>query len=44
VRSAVGEFITTQEQAGFQLMIARMDDELIRLWDAPANTPYFVKA
>jgi dihydroxyacetone kinase-like protein len=34
VRSAVGEFITTQEQAGFQLMIARMDDELIRLWDA----------
>src|SRR4029077_17624486 len=25
VRSAVGEFITTQEQAGFQLMIARMD-------------------
>ena len=27
-RSAVGEFITTQEQAGFQMMIARMDDEL----------------
>jgi len=44
VRSAVGEFITTQEQAGFQLMIARMDDELVRLWDAPANTPFFVKA
>ena len=29
VRSAVGEFITTQEQAGFQMMIARMDPELI---------------
>ncbi len=41
VRSAVGEFITTQEQAGFQVMIARMDEELIRLWDAPADTPYF---
>jgi dihydroxyacetone kinase-like protein len=43
VRSAVGEFITTQEQAGFQMMIARMDAELIQLWDAPADTPYFVK-
>jgi dihydroxyacetone kinase-like protein len=41
-RSAVGEFITTQEQAGFQLMIARMDKELIQLWDAPCDTPYFV--
>ena len=43
VRSAVGEFITTQEQAGFQLLIARMDPELVNLWDAPANTPFFVK-
>jgi dihydroxyacetone kinase-like protein len=42
VRGKVGEFITTQEQAGFQLMIARMDPELIRLWDAPCDTPYFV--
>jgi dihydroxyacetone kinase-like protein len=42
VRSQVGEFITTQEQAGFQLMIARMDSELVRLWDAPCDAPYFV--
>jgi dihydroxyacetone kinase-like protein len=42
-RSAVGEFITTQEQAGFQMLIARMDPELIALWDAPADTPFFVK-
>lgn len=41
-RSKVGEFITTQEQGGFQLMIARMDEELLRLWDARCNTPYFV--
>ena len=41
-RAKVGEFITTQEQAGFQLMIARMDEELIRLWDEPSNAPYFV--
>lgn len=43
VRSAIGEFITTQEQAGFQMMIARMDKELVELWDAPADTPFFVK-
>src|SRR5579871_167256 len=41
-RGKVGEFITTQEQAGFQLMVARMDRELLRLWDAPSNAPYFV--
>lgn len=43
VRSAVGEFITTQEQAGFQMLVARMDKELIDLWDAPADTPFYVK-
>lgn len=42
VRSKIGEFITTQEQAGFQLMIARMDPELVQLWDAPCDAPYFV--
>jgi dihydroxyacetone kinase-like protein len=44
VRSAIGEFITTQEQAGFQMMIVRMDPELIRLWDEPADTPFFARA
>ncbi|HET6207298.1 MAG TPA: dihydroxyacetone kinase subunit DhaK [Terracidiphilus sp.] len=43
VRSAIGEFITTQEQAGFQMMIARLDRELIELWDAPAQAPFFAK-
>jgi dihydroxyacetone kinase-like protein len=42
-RSAIGEFITTQEQAGFQMMIARLDKELIELWDAPADAPFFAK-
>jgi phosphoenolpyruvate---glycerone phosphotransferase subunit DhaK len=41
-RGKVGEFITTQEQGGFQLLIARMDPELLRLWDTPSNAPYFV--
>ncbi len=43
-RSAIGEFITTQEQAGFQMTIARMDPELIRLWDEPADAPFFFQA
>jgi dihydroxyacetone kinase-like protein len=43
VRSSIGEFITTQEQAGFQMMIARMDKELIELWDAPADAPFFAR-
>ena len=37
----VGEFLTVQEMAGFQMCVAKMDDELIRLWKAPCNTPYF---
>ena len=41
-RSLVGEYITTQEQAGFQMHIARMDPDLLSLWDAPCDTPYFV--
>ena len=41
-RANVGEFITTQEQAGVQMMIARLDAELVSLWDAPCDTPYFV--
>jgi len=41
-RSLVGEYITTKEQAGFQMHIVRMDRELLRLWDAACDTPYFV--
>ena len=41
VRSAVGEFLTVQEQGGFQMYIARMDAELVRLWDATCDSPYF---
>jgi dihydroxyacetone kinase-like protein len=37
----VGNIITTQEMAGFSLSMCRADDELKRLWDARANTPYF---
>lgn len=43
VANYVGELLTVQEQAGFQMFMARMDDELLRLWNAPCNTPYFKK-
>ena len=43
VANAVGELLTVQEQAGFQMMIARMDDELVHYWNQPCNTPYFKK-
>ncbi|MBF0528797.1 MAG: dihydroxyacetone kinase subunit DhaK [Deltaproteobacteria bacterium] len=39
----VGELLTVQEAAGFQMFIARMDDELIELWNKPCKTPYFNK-
>lgn len=41
-RSLIGEYITTQEQAGFQILIARMDREMLRLWDSPSDSPYFI--
>lgn len=43
VSNCVGELLTTQETAGFQLFIARMDDELSRYFNSPCNTPYFKK-
>ena len=42
VRSLVGEYLTVQEMGGFQMCIARMDPELLALWDAPCNSPALV--
>ena len=39
-RSLVGEYLTVQEMAGFQMFVGKMDDELLQLWDAPCDTPY----
>jgi dihydroxyacetone kinase-like protein len=41
-RSLIGEYITTQEQAGFQMLIAAMDREMLNLWDAPCDSPCLV--
>lgn len=43
VANYVGELLTVQEQAGFQMFMARMDDELVRYWNAPCDTPYMKK-
>jgi dihydroxyacetone kinase-like protein len=35
----VGNYITSLDMAGMSLTILKADDELIRLWEAPVNTP-----
>jgi len=37
-RSLVGNYITSLEMAGFSVTLLRLDDQLIRLWDAPVHT------
>ncbi|REF31399.1 dihydroxyacetone kinase subunit DhaK [Calidifontibacter indicus] len=38
-RSLVGNYITSLEMAGCSLTVLRTDDDLLKLWDAPVNTP-----
>jgi dihydroxyacetone kinase-like protein len=38
VRSLVGSYVTSLDMAGCSLTIVRMDDEFLRLWDAPVVT------
>jgi dihydroxyacetone kinase-like protein len=38
-RSLVGPFITSLDMAGCSITLLKLDDELIRLWDAPVSTP-----
>ncbi|SDB82019.1 dihydroxyacetone kinase, N-terminal domain [Raineyella antarctica] len=39
VRPLVGNYITSLDMAGCSLTVLRADDELLRLWDAPVETP-----
>lgn len=43
VADHIGELLTVQEAAGFQMFLARMDDDLTDLWNAGCNTAYFKK-
>jgi dihydroxyacetone kinase-like protein len=38
-RSLVGEYVTSLDMAGAAITLLRLDDELLRLWDAPVWTP-----
>ena len=38
-RNLVGPYMTSLEMAGMSITLLRLDDELIRLWDAPVDTP-----
>ena len=38
-RNLVGSYITSLDMAGCSITLLRLDDELVRLWDAPVDTP-----
>jgi dihydroxyacetone kinase-like protein len=38
-RSLVGNYITSLDMAGCSVTLLKLDDEMIRLWDAPVRTP-----
>jgi dihydroxyacetone kinase-like protein len=38
-RNLIGNYITSLEMAGCSITLLKLDDELIRLWDAPVDTP-----
>jgi dihydroxyacetone kinase-like protein len=38
-RSLVGPYITSLDMAGCSVTLLKVDSELLRLWDAPVNTP-----
>lgn len=39
VRNLVGPYITSLEMQGFSITLLKVDDEILKLWDAPAKTP-----
>jgi dihydroxyacetone kinase-like protein len=39
VRSLVGPYITSLDMAGCSVTLLKVTDDLLRLWDAPVNTP-----
>jgi len=38
-RSLIGNYITSLEMAGCSITLVRLDDDMIRYWDAPVHTP-----
>jgi dihydroxyacetone kinase-like protein len=42
-RNYIGEYATSLEMAGASLSLLKLDDELARLLDAPASSPFFLQ-
>ncbi len=42
-RSLVGSYVTSLDMAGCSITLTRLDEDLARLWDAPARTPAFLR-
>ncbi len=40
-KALVGEYLTVQEMAGFQMFAAKLDDQLLELMKAPSNAPFW---
>jgi dihydroxyacetone kinase-like protein len=38
-RNLIGPYITSLEMQGFSITLVKTDDEMLRFWDAPVNTP-----
>jgi len=38
-RNLIGPYITSLEMAGMSITMLKLDDDLIKLWDAPVKTP-----
>jgi dihydroxyacetone kinase-like protein len=38
-RSLVGSYMTSLDMAGCSVTLLKVDDDLLRLWDAPVRTP-----
>jgi dihydroxyacetone kinase-like protein len=38
-RNLIGSYITSLEMAGCSITLLKLDDEMVRLWDAPVRTP-----
>lgn len=38
-RSLVGNYITSLDMAGASITLVRLDDEIVKYWDAPVHTP-----
>jgi dihydroxyacetone kinase-like protein len=38
-RNLIGDYITSLEMQGCSITLLKLDDEMVRYWDAPVNTP-----